>query len=62
MKLEKKKDPIIERISLPVSRTLKDRYVMVSNELHKRDMTKLHDLTRAKIQALLDEIEIHLSA
>jgi hypothetical protein len=58
----KKREPILEQLSLPVSKRLKERYQQISRELDRRELTKLHDLTRAKIGALLDEIEQQLGA
>jgi hypothetical protein len=62
LKIEKKKDPITERLSLPVSVRQKMRYYALLNELDKRELTKLHDLTRARIDKLLDEVEQEIGA
>ncbi len=54
-------DPIIERLTLPVTLRQLERYRKAANELHNRKMTKLHALTRTKLNLLLDEVEAYLS-
>lgn len=61
-KLTKKKEPLIERMTLPLTPTQFQRYKRLSNELEKRNLEKLHDLTRERINRLLDEVEQELSA
>lgn len=62
LKIEKKKDPVTECLPLPVSAKLKTRYYFLLNELEKRELTKLHDLTRDRIERLLLEVEQEIGA
>ncbi|MBA2679909.1 MAG: hypothetical protein H0U76_16120 [Ktedonobacteraceae bacterium] len=54
-------ESIIERLTLPVTERQLERYRRAANELHIRKLTKLHDMTRAKLDMLLDEVEEYLA-
>lgn len=56
----KKREPLIERMTLPLTPSQFERYKKAASELDKRNLTKLHDLTRERIDLLLDEVEVEL--
>jgi hypothetical protein len=56
-KIIKKREPLVERLTLPLPKSLFLRYRNAANELDKRELTKLHDLTRERLDSLLTEIE-----
>lgn len=57
---KKKKTAITDTLPLPWSEDQINRYRSLQNELDKKGLTKLHDLSRERLQALLDEVEASL--
>lgn len=57
LKLKKATDTKTELLTLPMSRSQFERYRRLSLELTNRQLVKLHDLTRERIDILLNEIE-----
>lgn len=59
-KIIKKKEPLTERMTLPMTESQLLRYRNVANELDKREETKLHDLHRDGLDKLLTDVEEYL--
>lgn len=53
----KKKDPVVDTLTLPVATAFRERYERLKNELHRRDYETLHSMTRECITSLLDKLE-----
>lgn len=59
LRVEKKKESIVENLPLPVTKSQLERYRAMQKELDKRNLTELHELTRERIfDDLLNELEI----
>lgn len=61
LKFCKKKEPIVENLTIPTTMGQLKRYRTIANELNTRNLTKLHDLTRDRIDQLLTEVEVELA-
>lgn len=61
IKVIKKKEPIVERLNIPTTLSQFQRYKKLAHELNSRELTKLHDLTRERIEILLNEVEGELA-
>lgn len=61
LKMIKKKEPIIDRLFVPATIAQVQRYKKVAHELSQRGLTTLHDLTRQRIDDLLNEVEGELA-
>lgn len=57
----KKREPLEERMTLTLTKSQFVRYRRLALELDNRNLTKLHDLTRERIDQLLNEVEHELS-
>lgn len=53
----KAKEPINERLSIPVGRHMRDRYFRLKRRLETKDLRKLHDLTREMLSKMMDDID-----
>lgn len=58
----KRREPIVDHLPLPCSEAMKIRYQRLQNELHSRGLETLHQLSREKLESLLDEVEERLGA
>lgn len=61
IKVLKRKEPIVEQLHIPTTYTQLSRYKKLALELSNRELTKLHELTRERIDRLLDEVEVELA-
>lgn len=61
VKFLKKKEPIVENLTIPTTMSQLQRYRACALQLDNRNLTKLHDLTRERIDHLLNEVESELS-
>lgn len=61
IKMMKKREPLVEGLNIPMATSQVQRYKKVAYELDNRNLTKLHDLTRERIDSLLNEVESELS-
>lgn len=61
IKVLKKKEPIIDKIFVPMPLSQVLRYKKVADELHERGLTKLHELARQRLDELLTEVEGELA-
>jgi len=60
LKPKKKREPLEEKMTLPLTKSQFERYRDLANKLHDRKLAKLHDLTRERIEILLNEVELEL--
>lgn len=56
----KPRDPNTEHLPLPCGEMMKARYRRLQNELDKRKLEPLHQLSRERLGELLDEVEARL--
>ena len=56
----KRPDPIVKNLTIPVSQTMLDRYKLTQHELDSRGETSLHTYARERLEALLVEVEKEL--
>jgi hypothetical protein len=56
------KDPLIERLTIPVTRSMFERYRKLTYEMDSRGLDRLHNLTRQRLESLLAEVESALQS
>lgn len=61
LKVQKKREPILKTLCIPVPTSQLERYKALAHELDSGCLTKLHDLTRERIDLLLNEVELELA-
>ena len=61
LKLETKKESILDSLPIPMGRSQKDRYRKIQAELDRRELKPLHALARERLESLLNEIERELA-
>lgn len=60
MSIFKKREAVDDRMTLPMTASQKERYKRLQHELEKREYNSLHEMTRERIDLLLDEVEREL--
>lgn len=61
LKVLKKRESIRETMTLPVTKSQLERYRLLAGELDNRGLTKLNDMTRERLDQLLNEVEEELA-
>lgn len=59
-KFTKKKEPLLFKVSIPLPLSQCQRYKKIAYELDSRGFS-LHDITRERIDLLLNEVELELA-
>lgn len=59
--IQKKRESISELLVLPCSASMKKRYERIKTELDRKQLTKLHDISRRELESMLDRVEATLT-